>query len=157
MSDPEDPGGSPSTVAVEDEQDVAVDTAALGRAAGRALEALRVPPLAELSVNLVDLARIVELKEQAFGVRAPTDVLAFPIDDPDHPSPGPLVLGDVVICPAVAERQARALGRAFEDEMLHLLVHGILHLLGRDHDDVTSERAMAGEQRDLLALLEASS
>jgi probable rRNA maturation factor len=60
------------------------------------------------------------------------------------------MLGDVVICVEVAERQARGLGRATQDEVEQLLVHGILHLAGRDHEDVAGERAMAREESRLL-------
>lgn len=161
MTDPEDPGPDRSAApVVEDEQSVPVDAASLTEAAARALDALGVPSEAALSITLVDPGRMAELKEQAFGrsangKRAPTDVLAFPIDDPADPMPGPLVLGDVVICPAVALRQARALGRALDDELTRLLVHGILHLLGRDHGDVVAERAMADEERWVRARIRA--
>jgi probable rRNA maturation factor len=63
------------------------------------------------------------------------------------------VLGDVVLCPAVAEAQARTLGRRIDHELAHLLVHGILHLLGREHGDPLSERAMAREERQILSAL----
>jgi probable rRNA maturation factor len=92
-----------------------------------------------------------ELKEQALGGRAPTDVLAFPMDDPNDPMPGPLVLGDVVICPEVAAGQARAAGHSLDDELAMLLVHGILHCLGRDHATPEEETSMFGEQAQILA------
>lgn len=158
MTDPEDPGPDPLTApVVQDEQDVPVDVASLAARAARALRALGIAPDASLSITLAGPARMAELKEQAFGERAPTDVLAFPIDDPADPMPGPIVLGDVVICPAVALRQARALGRALDDELTQLLVHGILHVLGRDHDDVRAERAMAYEEHRVLARMRAGS
>lgn len=146
MSDP--PDSASHLVLFRDEQRVPVDGRRLVALAARALEVLGVD--AELSLTLVQPERMAELKERAFGVRERTDVLSFPIDDPADPGPGPVVLGDVVICPAVADRQARALGRRFDDELATLLVHGILHLLGRDHADAVSERAMAAEERDVL-------
>jgi probable rRNA maturation factor len=156
MTDPEDPGPDPSAAPVVlDEQDVPADAALLADAAARALDALGIASEAMLSITLAGPGRMAELKEQAFGARVPTDVLAFPIDDPADPMPGPVVLGDVVICPAVALRQARALGRTLDDEMTRLLVHGILHVLGRDHDDVRAERAMAREERAVLARMHA--
>ena len=143
----------PGPVTVVDEQDVGVDPRWLHRLASRALQALGVPDEAALSMTLVDRARIAELKHEALGERAATDVLSFPLDDLDDPMPGPVMLGDVVICPAVALRQARALGRSLEAELAQLLVHGILHLLGRDHPDARSERAMAAEERALLGAI----
>ena len=138
-------------VSVSDEQHVPVDADRLRTSAARALRALGVPARAALDVTLVSPARIAELEQHAFGERAPTDVLSFPLDDPRRPMPGPMLLGDVVLCPAVAERQARALGRTLDDELERLLVHGLLHLLGSDHADRVSEHAMALRERSLLA------
>lgn len=152
--DPEDPGGA-IDVTVDDEQAVTIDSGMLRETAARASRALGVPAGAALSITLVEPERMAELKEQALGVRAPTDVLSFPIDSLDDPAPGPLVLGDIVICPAVADRQARGLGHALEEEMRHLLVHGLLHILGRDHQDAAAERAMWAEERRILAAVAA--
>ena len=150
--EPEDPGGSPAGgVAVEDEQDVPLNTEAIRRTTVRALEVLRVPAEASLSVTLVDPEQMADLKEQALGVHAATDVLSFPMDSLDDPMPGPLVLGDIVVCPAVAARQAAALGRSMDDEMSQLLVHGVLHVLGWDHDDASAERAMRKQERLVLS------
>lgn len=148
MSEPPDPGGSRYSIRVEDPSGARTDH--LERLAAHVLRALGVPLGASLDVTLVAEQRIAELKERFFGARERTDVLAFGVDDPASPSPGPVVLGDVVICPDVAARQARALGRRPEDEISLLLVHGILHLCGRDHSDPAGERAMALEERDLL-------
>ncbi|MFA5892011.1 MAG: rRNA maturation RNase YbeY [Actinomycetota bacterium] len=152
ISEPGDPSGSPdSGVVVEDEQDVPLDTEGLRTTAARALEFLGVPAAAGLSVTLVDPEQMAELKQQALGVHAATDVLSFPMDSLDDPMPGPLVLGDIVVCPAVAARQAAALGHSMDDEMSQLLVHGILHVLGWDHDDAASERAMRANERRVLS------
>jgi len=131
--------------------DAPADPARLEAVAAHALRVLGVPQEAALTVTLTGMGRIAELKEQAFGSHEATDVLSFPIDDPFDPAPGPIVLGDIVICVPVATRQARALGRTVDDEMAHLLVHGILHLLGRDHDTAARERAMAREEQMVLA------
>lgn len=150
--EPEDPGGSPATgVVVEDEQDVPLDTRAICRTTARALEVLRVPREASLSVTLVAPEQMADLKEQALGMHAATDVLSFPMDSLDDPMPGPLVLGDIVVCPAVAARQAASLGRSMDDEMSQLLVHGVLHVLGWDHDDAAAERAMRRQERLVLS------
>lgn len=151
-----DATGRPPSVSVSDEQsDVPVDVDDLAELAERALRMLEVPAEAALTVTLVDEPGIAELKEQAFGVRRSTDVLSFPMDDLDDPMPGPLVLGDVVICPKVAARQARGLGVELQDELRHLLVHGILHVLGRDHATPADELAMAREQREILQAVRA--
>jgi probable rRNA maturation factor len=151
MMDDPDPGGSRDAIVVVDEAHAAVDTERLRGTAMRALAHLGVA--GELSISLLEPDAMAALKEQALGVRAATDVLSFPLDDPRAPSPGPVLLGDIVICPVVAERQARALGRTLDEEIAHLVVHGLLHILGRDHADPASERAMAAEQRAILAAI----
>jgi probable rRNA maturation factor len=148
MSDPEDPGGAGDhlyRVALADEQELPVDLEALARLARHALAELRVPAGAELSIVLVDEARMAELKGRWLGEAAPTDVLAFPMDDID--APAPVMLGDVVLCPTVAARQSSdALA-----ELSLLLVHGILHLLGHDHAEADEKAEMWAEQDRILA------
>jgi probable rRNA maturation factor len=149
--EPKEPGGARAhSVVVDDEQQLPVDVDSLSAWGARALAALAVRPDAALFVSLVSPERIAALKREALGVHRPTDVLSFPIDDPDDPSPGPAVLGDIVLCPAVAQAQARALGLHPDDELRRLLVHGLLHLLGRDHVDPATELAMAREARAVL-------
>lgn len=147
----QDPGGDRFTISFDDEQPVPVDVPSLRRVGARALELLSVPEGATLAVTFVEASRMVELKEQALGERAPTDVLAFPMDDVDDPMPGPLVIGDVVLCPEVAEAQARAAGHSTTVELSMLLVHGILHCLGRDHATPDEEKAMFAEQAEILS------
>jgi len=89
---------------------------------------------AELSLSLVSEEEIAELHERYMGEPGPTDVLSFPLDDDDD---GTRVLGDVVIAPAVAARNNPV---DPESELRLLLVHGILHLLGYDHEE-DAERA----------------
>jgi probable rRNA maturation factor len=148
MSDPDDPGGRPPRVSVTDEQERAVDITALERVAGVALDAAGIRGGHSLSVALVDRARIAELKGRYYGERRATDVLSFSMDPLDAPAPA--ILGDVVICVDVAARQARALGRTTQTECEYLLVHGILHLAGRDHADPAAEIAMAREESRIL-------
>jgi probable rRNA maturation factor len=85
---------------------------------------------AELSVSFVDADEIAELHERFMDEPGPTDVLSFPLDDIDED--GVRLLGDVVIAPAEAERNNPTDPVA---ELRLLLVHGILHLLGYDHED----------------------
>ena len=147
----QDPGGDRFTISFDDEQHVPVDVPSLRRVAARALELLSVPEGAALAVTFVEPSRMAELKEEALGERAPTDVLAFPMDEVHDPMPGPFVVGDVVICPEVAEEQARAAGHSAAEELSLLLVHGILHCLGRDHATPDDEKAMFAEQAEILA------
>ena len=123
---------------------------------------------AELSLLFVDEAAITELNSRFMDTDGPTDVLAFPIDDPavsgrwpdsgtsgpdrDDPEPGdlPLLLGDVVVCPAVARRQAPDHAGTFEDELALLVVHGVLHVLGHDHAEPEETAVMQARERELL-------
>jgi probable rRNA maturation factor len=89
------------------------------------------------------------------GEKGPTDVLAFPMDEfdtarPDDPEPGPALLGDIVLCPSVAVRQARAAGHSMDDELVLLATHGVLHLLGYDHMEPEEEKEMFGLQQKLI-------
>lgn len=145
MSDPEDPGGEPYTVWVTDEQDLPVEEAPLRHVATTALRTIGFPPGSELSIALVSPEVIADLKGRYYGEAAATDVLSFPMDGLDGP-----VIGDVVICAAVARRQARGLGRTFGEEMALLLVHGVLHLAGRDHATPADEVAMRREEQRIL-------
>jgi len=161
------------TVFVADEQEaVRVDCRRLERLAAFVLVDQRVPRAMEVAVLCVDRDTITSLNRQHMGAEGPTDVLAFPIDDdmpevgrspdagstgpdrpPLEPSEVPLLLGDILICPAVAKRNATELGRALRDEMALLVVHGALHVLGMDHVDEEETRAMQARERELLAQL----
>jgi probable rRNA maturation factor len=106
----------------------------------------------ELSVALVEPDEIAHLNEQYRGVAGPTDVLSFGCDDP-CPVDGdePVTLGDVIIAPAIAQQQAAELGTTMESELNLLLVHGVLHLLGYDHDTDEAAEVMQERERALLA------
>jgi probable rRNA maturation factor len=118
------------------------------------MEQLRVHPLAELCIKAVDEQTIAQLNEQWMEKEGPTDVLAFPMDElrpglvNEEPEEG--VLGDLVLCPAVAERQAQEAGHPTTDEVELLTVHGILHLLGYDHAEPEEHKEMFGLQARLL-------
>ncbi|MGD0752186.1 MAG: rRNA maturation RNase YbeY [Anaerolineales bacterium] len=107
---------------------------------------------ADLTIVLVDDARIQALNRDFLAHDAPTDVLSFPADEPD-PETGRRYLGDVVISTPRAGEQARERGHAVEAEMQLLVVHGILHLLGHDHAEVgEKERMWAAQARALERL-----
>ena len=123
----------------------------------------------EVSLLFVDEEAMARLNEQFLGKSGPTDVLSFPIEDeplpsgrsPDFGGTGPgsdaeeggglTLLGDVVICPSVAGRNADEHAVPLDDEIALLVVHGLLHLLGMDHEiDAEAER-MEALERQLLA------
>lgn len=137
---------------LSDEQTVEVDADDLVAVARHVVAERRVPVEMELSLLLVDEETIANLNEQHLGAEGPTDVLAFPIDEPGESPPDvPSILGDVVLCPAVAVAQAGSLGRTAAQELRLLTVHGILHLLGMDHATPADEREMFGLTDELLA------
>jgi Predicted metal-dependent hydrolase len=101
---------------------------------------------------MVDEDSITDLNREHMGADGPTDVLAFPVDDPaEVPGDLPVLLGDVVICPAVAARQAKGVDGGLQGEMSLLLVHGILHLLGHDHAEHEEREVMQRREGELLA------
>lgn len=139
-------------VFLSDEQSEPVDGDDLVALARHVLAARRVPEDMEVALLLVDEPTIQALNRQHMGKDQPTDVLAFPIDEPgESPPDTPAILGDVVICPTVAAAQAPGLSRSTHEEVQVLTVHGILHLLGMDHADPATEREMFGLTDDLLA------
>lgn len=139
-------------VYLADEQDLDVDAEDLLGLARHVLAERRVPGDMELALLLVDRDTIAALNAEHLGKDGPTDVLAFPIDEPgESPPDTPAILGDVVLCPAVAHEQAEGLGRTPHDELRLLTVHGILHLLGMDHAEPDEERAMFALTDELLA------
>lgn len=153
--------------AADEQADLAVDLERWTTLARAVLKDRRVRGDVEVSLLFVDEAAIASLNEQFLGHQGPTDVLAFPIEDepaltgrnPDtggsgpgaEPEEGPLtLLGDVVICPAVAAQHATEHGVAVEDELALLVVHGLLHLLGMDHEDEAEAERMEALERRLL-------
>ena len=146
---------SPVSIEVLNESGDALDVTGLSRLSRFVMDRMRVHPLAELCIKLVDEATIAELNEKWMEKTGPTDVLAFPMDElrpglvNEDPEEG--VLGDLVVCAAVAERQAAEAGHATQDEVEMLTVHGILHLLGYDHAEPDEHKEMFDLQAQLLA------
>jgi len=120
-----------------------------------ALKELLVDKRAELEISLVDEAEMTRLHEEWMDEAGPTDVLSFPMDElrPNELSKNdevPVVLGDVVICPDVAQKQGDTAGHGMEQEIRILLVHGILHLLGFDHLEPEEEVEMFALQGKIV-------
>ncbi len=154
------------SIEVLNESGVEVDELALVSVARHVLGRMGVSPLAELAVSLKDTAEMERLHVQYMDEPGPTDVMAFPQDDLDlRGSRGvlhgagaeasdevpPTLLGDVVLCPQVAERQAAEAGHSTADELALLTTHGVLHLLGYDHGEPDEHAEMFGLQGELLA------
>ncbi len=128
-----------------------LDLGAFERLAAFVLDREDAPDSSELSLAIVDIEEMTELNSRFRGKDGPTDVLSFGCDDPcPVESDEPITLGDVVIAPEIAEEQATELGHTVEEELNLLLVHGILHLLGYDHD--TDEDASVMQQREQALL-----
>lgn len=148
------------SVFLGDEQDRPADAASLRSFAMRVLAAEGYPEDTEMAVYLVDAAEMGSYNEQFMGRHGPTDVLAFPTEtllpgDPPRAVPGepPLNIGDVFLCPAEIEQRATRDGIGYDDYLHLLLVHGILHLLGYQHDDDGDADAMERREDELLSLI----
>ena len=151
-----------------DEQEAhLIEVARWAELARRVLEARGLKGDTEVSLLFVDEVAIAALNIEFLGKPGPTDVLSFPIEDeptptgrsPDFGGTGPgssaeqgalTLLGDVVICPAEASRNATEHGVAFEDELALLVVHGLLHLLGMDHEEDGDAERMEALEEQLL-------
>ncbi|WP_295626982.1 rRNA maturation RNase YbeY [uncultured Corynebacterium sp.] len=146
------------SIEVFNESGVGVNEESLIDVARYALGRLDVHPAAELSIHLVDEATIEDLHVRWLDLPGPTDVMSFPMDEltpgsghPEAAPPGPSMLGDVVLCPDFAARQADKAGHPLSHELVLLTVHGLLHLLGYDHVEPEEERRMFALQNGLLA------
>ncbi len=141
-------------VDVLNESGADVDVVALTRLCRFTMRRMRLHPATELTVRLVDPGTIAVLNKQWMDKDGPTDVLSFPMDEltpgrDDEESPEGY-LGDIALCPQVAEQQAPAAGHTTQDEVDLLTVHGILHLLGYDHAEPSEHKEMFGVQGRLL-------
>lgn len=139
---------------VNNETDAAIDEAEFAELARYVLGEMHIADGAELAILFVDEQAMEQLHIQWMDEPGPTDVLSFPMDElrpgtAGSPTPAGL-LGDIVVCPSVAIRQAKTAGHSAEEEMLLLTTHGILHLLGYDHAEPEDEKEMFALQRRLL-------
>lgn len=163
---------APVVFGTDEQRDVDVDVARWVRLARLVLTDERVGERyggdVEMSLMFVDESTIAELNERFLGASGPTDVLAFPMDDepppggrqpdqggrgpgaPADPGDPPALLGDVVVCPAVATRQAAEHAIPADDELALLVVHGVLHLLDYDHAEPEETATMQRREQELL-------
>ena len=155
--------------AADEQNDHPVDTLRWVHLAEAVLQEEGLSGDAELSVLFVDEPAIAELTSRFLGKEGPTDVLAFPIDEepvesgrspdaggtgpgmPSEPEDVPVLLGDIVICPAVAFRNAPEHAGNYDDEVALLVVHGLLHLMGMDHQEDDEAEEMEAKERELLS------
>jgi probable rRNA maturation factor len=142
------------TIEINNESGFAVDEQVLLRLMEFNLAELHVSPDADVAIVLVDEGAMEALHVQWMDEPGPTDVLSFPMDElrpgtEDAPTPAGL-LGDIVLCPQVAENQAVAAKHSTQDELILLTTHGLLHLLGFDHAEPEEEREMFGLQKELI-------
>jgi len=155
--------------AADEQSEHPIDMARWTQLALSVLEAQAVKDDVEVSLLFVDEPSIAELRERFLGESGPTDVLAFPIDEepdrggrsPDEGGTGPgggmdpedeipVLLGDVVVCPSVAAKNAIEHEVSFDDELALLVVHGLLHLLGMDHEEDEEAERMERREQQLL-------
>ncbi|MFD1422952.1 rRNA maturation RNase YbeY [Laceyella tengchongensis] len=126
-------------------------------ALNRAAEVEELPPV-EVSVTIVDNERIHQLNKEYRDVDRPTDVLSFPLWEPDEEwvideEEERVALGDIVISLPKAKEQAEAYGHSLDREVGFLAVHGFLHLLGYDHETKEEEKEMFAKQEEILSLV----
>lgn len=142
------------SIEVNNETDVAIDGAEFVALAEHVLAAMHVSPQAELSILFIDPEPMEDLHVRWLDLPGPTDVMSFPMDElrpgtEEQPTPAG-TLGDIVLCPQVAARQALEAGHSAVEEMLLLTTHGLLHLLGYDHAEPEEKKEMFDLQRRLL-------
>lgn len=141
-------------IVFENESDFPCSESNLISLAEHAIEFMKLDRRVELSILAVDEDEMERLHIEWMDEEGPTDVLSFPMDElrPNQEFvEGQATLGDVVLCPSVAQRQAQSAGHSTEIELEILLVHGILHLLGFDHREAEEENEMFGLQRMIIS------
>jgi probable rRNA maturation factor len=141
-------------IVVSDEQaDIDVDADRWARLAEAVLRDEQ--RVGELTLTFVDRDEIAALNAEHMGEDGPTDVLSFPLDaelGPGDAPFGPVLLGDVVVCPAVAAAQAPTRAGTLDDQLALLVVHGVLHVLGHDHAEPEETVRMRARELELLMM-----
>ena len=142
------------SIEISNESAVDVDTDRVHALATHVRDGLKLHPMVDVGIVFVDEAPMTELHIRWMDEPGPTDVLSFPMDElrpgsEEVPSPEG-VLGDIVVCPQVAIKQAEVAGHPVINEILMLVTHGMLHLVGFDHAEPEEEKEMFGLQAELL-------
>lgn len=139
-------------IELTDLSDFNIDSKRLSALAEFSVIRLGIHPESELSISLVDENEMSSLNMRWLDELGPTDVLSFPMDElkPDSLSNGPGLLGDIVLCPEYAKKQAKEAGHSLQDELEILIVHGVLHLLGFDHRENEEKKTMFSRQDEIL-------
>jgi probable rRNA maturation factor len=107
----------------------------------------------ELSLTLINDRAMARLNRETFGRRGPTNVIAFPLDDAPSPGGPPALLGEVVISLETTRRQAQEFGWPWQELLDFFLIHGILHLLGYDHEEPAAAARMDARAWELMSRL----
>lgn len=148
------------SVFLADEQGEAVDLEQLQTLAELILSEEKYPDLTEVTLLLVDEAEMAAYNSRFLDRTGPTDVLAFPVEElmpgivPEFDPQGPpLLVGDVIVAPAYVRAQAERFEVGFDDEMALMVTHGILHLLGYDHQTDDEAETMERRESELLSLV----
>ncbi len=145
------------TIDVQNEDDFPVNVARLQQAAMAVLESQQAQPDTEMTVVITTDEAVADLNRQFRGIDAPTDVLSFPADAPPVEMPDePPYIGDLVIAYPYASSQAEREGHDLDDSFALLVIHGILHLLGYDHDTPENRASMWTIQDEMLTGLNIS-
>ncbi|MBA8816020.1 putative rRNA maturation factor [Microbacterium halimionae] len=150
------------TIEINNESGFEVDESVFLRLMESNFAQLHVSPDADVAILLVDEGAMEALHVQWMDEPGPTDVLSFPMDElrpgTEEQPTAPGLLGDIVLCPQVAQTQAQAATppQSTQDELVMLTTHGLLHLLGFDHAEPAEEREMFGLQRELIATFAAA-
>ena len=142
------------SIEISNESEIQIDTLRVQNLALHVRDELRLHPMVDVGIIFVDEAPMTELHVKWMDEPGPTDVLSFPMDELRPGSEESLspegVLGDIVVCPQVAIRQAAVAGHAPINEILMLVTHGMLHLVGFDHAEAAEEKEMFELQAQML-------
>jgi probable rRNA maturation factor len=142
------------SIEISNESEIQIETLRVQNLAIHARDFLKLHPIVDVGIIFVDEGPMTELHVKWMDEPGPTDVLSFPMDELRPGSEESLspegVLGDIVVCPQVALRQAEVAGHALINEVLMLVTHGMLHLVGFDHAEADEEREMFELQAKIL-------
>ena len=142
------------SIEISNESEIQIDTLRVQNLAIHARDFLKLHPIVDVGIIFVDEGPMTELHVKWMDEPGPTDVLSFPMDELRPGSEESLspegVLGDIVVCPQVALRQAEVAGHALINEVLMLVTHGMLHLVGFDHAEADEEKEMFELQAKIL-------